>query len=97
MCKRLKDIPRFHVIRFVHEQGCNLYLLNEAHIAENGKVQFEWHRIYPDGRTSLMGKCSFDPVWVEKTEVVDCGEFYEWMKENHPVRYKREGWESSKT
>lgn len=98
MKKRLIDVPCYHLFGFPNDPFDKLYLLNEAHIdKESGRVQFEWHRVYwRDGRTNLNGKCTFDRAWLESTEVIDRGDYYEWMKVNHPIRYKRENWEASR-
>lgn len=85
---KLKDLPRYHIFRFVGD-NC-LYLKNEG-----DKKEVEWHRVYKDGRTNLEGKYSYDPYWLNKP-VHDLGDIYDWMKRNHPIRYKRENWEASK-
>lgn len=96
MKKRLIDVKRYHVILM----NGKLWLLNEAHIGtpdnRPSHPHFEWHRIYADGRTNLKGYYTEDEDELRSTMVEDLGEFYAWMKENHPVRYKRENWEASK-
>lgn len=93
--KKLIDVPRYHV--FSYPGDGKLYLLNEAYMnAKTGNMYFEWHRIYTDGRTSLKGTYERNAVWLHQTEVIDHGEFYAWMKENHPIRYKRENWEATR-
>lgn len=98
MKKKLIDVPRYHLFGFPNEPFDKLYLLNEAHIdKESGKVQFEWHRVYwRDGRTNMHGNVSFNRAYLENTEVIDRGDFYDWMKVNHPIRYKRENFEQSR-
>lgn len=96
MKKRLIEVKRYHVIRM----NGKLWLLNEAHIGtpynRPERLHFEYHRIYSDGRTNLKGYYIEDEEWIRNTMVEDLGEFYDWMKANHPVRYKRENWEASK-
>lgn len=92
---KLIDLERYHVFQF--EGDKKIYLLNENyqnHIT--GKCQFEWHRIYNDGRTNMNGTYSCDDIWLDKTQVTDLGDFYDWMKANHPRRYFKEGWELSR-
>lgn len=97
--KKLVNMERYHVFRFADDRKEKPYLLNENHIAtdEHGitHYQFGWHRIYPDGRTKMQGVAEFNPDNLE-VQVVDLGEYYDWMKKMHPIRYKRENWESSK-
>lgn len=97
MKKKLIDVPRGHLFGFPKDPFDKLYLLDDAYIGENGNVQFSWNRVYwRDGRTNMHGKVSFDRAWLESTEVIDRGDFYDWMKANHPIRYKRENWEQSR-
>ena len=94
--KRLIELERYHVFRFAGEE--RLRLLNENHISEDDpqRIQFEYHTIYKDGRTNLNGVCRFNRLFAETQMVVDLGDFYDWMRENHPIRYKRENWEESR-
>ena len=93
---KLINLPRYHVFSF-EENPKRLFLLDDNYInKQKGNVQFGWNRIYNDGRTNMHGIAMFDRNWLETTKVIDHGEFYEWMKINHPIRYKREGWEQSR-
>ena len=93
---KLKEIKRYHVFHYANDNRKALYLMNENHVSENGKTHYlEWHRIYQDGRLRLQGTYTYEPD-CNQNEVVDLGEFYDWMKKNHPIRYKRENWEASK-
>ena len=93
--KNMIDVKRYHV--FSYPGDSKLYLLNEAHMnIKTGNMYFEWHRIYADGRTKLKGTYERNSVWLHQTQVIDHGDFYDWMKENHPVRYKRENREASR-
>ena len=85
---KLIEVPRYHVIRM----DGKLYELVDSYIGAQGNVQFGWHRIYRDGRTNMHGKCTFDREFVETKEVEDLGDFYEWMRKTHPIRFKREKW-----
>lgn len=97
--KKLRDVKRYHVFYWANDPKKKLYLLNESNIAvkDNGEThyQFGWHRIYRDGRTNIHGIATFDPSILER-RVVDLGEFYDWMKKHHPIRYNRENWEASR-
>ena len=92
---KLIDLPRYHVFQFEGEK--NIHLLNENYQnALTGACQFEWHRIYKDGRTNLNGTFANSPEWLASQEVTDLGDFYDWMKQNHPRRYVKEDWEASR-
>ena len=97
--KKLVKMERYHVFYFADDIKKKLYLLNENHIAtdEHGitHYQFGWHRIYSDGRTNMHGVAEFDPDNLQ-VQVADLGDFYDWMKKTHPIRYKRERWEESR-
>ena len=97
--KKLVDVKRYHVFYHSRDPKKKLYLLNENSIRtdEHGVThyQFGWHRIYSDGRTNMHGVAEFNPDNLQ-VEVVDLGEFYDWMKKTHPIRYKRENWEATK-
>lgn len=97
MNKKLVNVPCYHVFKLNNR----LYLLNLSYIKldENGCIagyDYEFHRIYKDGRTNLHGKTFTDRYTLHNTEVEDLGDFYEWMKKNHPIRYNRENWDASK-
>lgn len=95
MKMKLINLPRYHVFQFMGET--NIHLLNENyHNKDNDNCMFEWHRIYKDGRTSLNGSYANSFGWIANAEVTDLGEYYDWMKENHPIRYKRENWDRTK-
>ena len=97
--KKLRDVKCYHVFYWANDPKKKLYLLNENYIAvkDNGEThdQFGWHRIYRDGRTNIHGIATFDPSILER-RVVDLGEFYDWMKKHHPIRYNRENLEASR-
>lgn len=91
------NVPRYHVF----ELNNHLYLLNESYINHDADgcisgYYYEFHYIYKDGRTKLNGIAYSDRETLRTTEVKDLGDFYDWMKKNHPIRYKRENWEVSK-
>ena len=92
---KLINLKRGHVFRFAGEQRPRL--LNENHVNKDNPaiVYVEFHTIYRDGRTNLMGT-SANRAFAEHAEVVDLGNFYDWMKKHHPIRYKRENWEASR-
>ena len=94
---KLINLPRYHVFEFNN----HLYLLNESNINhdEDGHTTgyyYEFHHIEKDGRTKLNGVAYIDRETLHNTEVKDLGDFYDWMKKTHPIRYKRENWEASK-
>lgn len=92
---KLINLPRYHVFKFQGENG--IFLLNENYKNPlTGSCQFEWHRIYSDGRTNLSGISATSEKWLSITEITDLGDFYDWMKQNHPQRYKKENWEQSR-
>lgn len=94
---KLVNVPRYHVF----ELNNHLYLLNESHISHDKDghtigYYYEFHHIEKDGRTKLNGVTYTIRETLCITEVKDLGDFYDWMKKNHPIRYKRENWEASK-
>ena len=93
---KLIDLPRYHVFGLPKDPFDKIYILNEAHKGgANEKPYFEWHRVnWDDGRAKLMGDGTNDREWLSKTDVIDRGHFKDWMKANHPIRYKRENWEN---
>lgn len=95
MKTKLINVKRHHVIRM----NDKLWLLNEAHIGSEdnkpNRLHFEFHRIYKDGRTNLKGYYTENEDFIRNTTVEDLGDLYDWMKENHPIRYKREKWEET--
>lgn len=90
---KLIDLKRFHVFRMDNK----LYLLSDNYIGRTDdcsmRYQFSWNRMYRDGRTALEGKYTTDFLWLSETEVEDLGDLYDYMKKNHPIRYKRENWD----
>lgn len=93
---RLIDLPRYHVF-FGSNQ---LFCLNERSISVDDKgvthYYWEYHRVYKDGRTKLQGIVLTHNNLLESIQVLDLGDIYDWMKEHHPNRYKRENWEASR-
>ena len=91
---KLINLPRYHVFQFEGEK--NIHLLNENYQnPKTGKCQFEWHKIHKDGRTSYGAIRANSSEWLSTAEVTDLGDFYDWMKQNHPRRYLKENWDQS--
>ena len=92
---KLINLKRGHVFRFAGEE--RFRLLNENYVSKDNPliIHFEWHTIFKDGHTSLRGT-GCNRLFAETQMVVDLGDFYDWMKKHHPIRYKRENWEASR-
>lgn len=81
---KLINLKRYHVFKNLCDN--KLYLLNETY-HKNGIYFFEFHRVYKDGRTNLIGYYTYDKEYIKQIEVIDLGDYMDWLKNNHPIRY----------